>query len=128
MSYYAKNRLRARTINTEPTLTEQSMARDTDINIIVQKFRITGRVPGTQQQPMAGDFTNLPTDLRGFIETAKSIKDVRKQLPPQLREMPIEELLSLTPDKLTSILTPDTPTTTTTTATKNAPPPNEPKP
>lgn len=111
MSYYYNNRKRARTRNHMPSLTEQSMARDTDINIIVSKFRITGRVPASQQQPMAGDFTNLPTDLRGFIETAKSIKDVRRKLPKQLQEMPIEELLSLTPDKLTSILSPNTPET-----------------
>lgn len=103
---YYENRKRARTVNSQPTLTEQSMARDTDINIIVSKFRITGRVPAAQQQPMAGDFTNLPTDLRGFIESARTIKDVRKQLPPQLREMPVEELLALTPDKLASILSP----------------------
>lgn len=103
---YYENRKRARTINNEPTLTEQSMAKDTDINIIVSKFRITGRVPAAQHQPMAGDFTNLPTDLRGFIESARTIKDVRKKLPPQLREMPVEDLLALTPDKLTSILTP----------------------
>lgn len=109
MGYY-ENRKRAQTVNTEPTLTEQSMARDTDINIIVEKFRITGRVPGAQTEPMAGDFSELPDDLRGFIESAKSIKEVRRKLPPQLREMPIEELLALTPDKLTSILTPPAPT------------------
>lgn len=111
MSYYYQNRKRAQFKNTMPSLTEQSMARDTDINIIVQKFRITGRVPAAQQEPIAGDFTNLPTDLRGFIESARSIKDVRKQLPQQLRDMPIEDLLHLTPDKLTDILTPKPPAT-----------------
>ena len=109
MGSYYQNRKRAQTItdlNKTPSLTEQSLANDTDINIIVQKFRTTGRVPAAQNQPMAGDFTHLPTDLRGFIETAKSIKETRRQLPPQLRDMPMEELLTLTHDKLTHILTP----------------------
>lgn len=103
-SVYKRNRLRAQTTNTDPTLTEQSMAKDTDINIIVQKFRITGRVPGAQQTPIAGDFTNLPTDLREMIETSRDLKRRRAQLPPELREMPIEELLALTPDKLRETL------------------------
>jgi len=64
------------------------MARDTDLNIIVEKFKITGRVPSAQQQPIAGDFTNLPDDLRGFIETAKSIKDCRAKLPRNCGKCP----------------------------------------
>lgn len=106
MSFYAKNRLRARTVNTEPSLTEQSMAKDTDINIIVQKFRTTGRVPGSDTEPMSGDFTELPEDLRGFIECAKSMMDHRAKLPLELRHLPTDQLLNLQPDQLQNILTP----------------------
>lgn len=103
---YYENRKRARTINNKPTKTEQSGAAQTDINVIVKSFKITGRVPGASTEPMAGDFSELPTDLREMIETAKGIKEKRQGLPPQLRDMPIEELLALTPDKLANILTP----------------------
>jgi len=107
--YYQKNRLRAQTVNTEPTMTEQSGAAATDINLIVKSFKVTGRVPGATTAPIAGDFTGLPQDLRGMIETSRSIKAKRGNLPKALREMPIEELLTLTTDKLAAILAPPTP-------------------
>lgn len=106
MGVYQKNRLVARIRNIVPTKTEQSGARETDINVIIGKFKISGRVPAPAGDPIYGDFTTLPGDLRGMIEEAKSIKDRRTKLPPELRDMPIEELLSLTPDKLTTILSP----------------------
>lgn len=106
MSNYARNKARAITRNTEPTLTEQSMAKDTDINVIVGRFRITGRVPGAQGQPMSGDFTQMPDDLRGYIEAAKGMKKHWNGLPEKLRNLPMDKLLALTPTELTNILTP----------------------
>lgn len=106
MAVYQKNRLVARIRNIGPTKTEQSGAKDTDINVIIGKFKISGRVPAPAGDPIYGDFTTLPDDLRGMIEEAKSMKDRRAKLPPVLRDLPVEELLSLTPDKLSSILSP----------------------
>jgi len=108
--YYQMNRLRAQTKHVKPTRTDQSQAKDTDINVIVGKFLTNGVVPGNNAKPMSGDFTGLPSDLRGMIETSREMEKKRRQLPPALREMPIDELLALTPDKLTSILTPPAPT------------------
>lgn len=108
MSNYARNKERAITRNTDPSLTEQSMAKDTDINVIVGRFSITGRVPGAQGQPMSGDFTQMPDDLRGFIEAAKEMKEHRNRLPEQLRDLPMDKLLALTPSEITNILTPPT--------------------
>jgi len=105
MNYYT-NRKRARTINTTPTMTDQAGARETDINVIVGQFQISGMVPGATGEPMNGDFTNLPTDLREMIELARAMPDIRKALPDKLRDMSIQDLLQLTPDKLTEILTP----------------------
>lgn len=115
MGFYYNNRQRARTFNNEPSLTDQSGAKDTDINIIVQKFKITGTVPGAQGQPMGGDFTQFPTDLRDLIHTARDLNAHRQRLPAKLRNIPLEELLALTPEQLNNILTPP------------APPPAEPK-
>lgn len=90
----------------EPTLTDQSQANDTDINVIVKRYGIHGQLPGAATPPMFGDFTQLPTDLRAMIEMARSLEERRADLPQQLREMPIEHILALQPDELTAILTP----------------------
>lgn len=103
---YLERREATRTRTTMPTRTDQSGAKDTDINVIVGRFLKTGMVPGAQGQAMGGDFTNLPLDLRAYIETARSLDKIRTRLPKELREKPIEELLRLTTHELTTILTP----------------------
>jgi len=105
MGYY-QNRQRARTQNNEPTMTDQSQAKDTDINVIVNQFMKTGQAPGAATQPMYGDFTQLPNDLRGMIELNRSMKDKRASLPPQLKDLALEELLALTPEALEAKLKP----------------------
>jgi len=104
---YQKNRLKARTFSNKPTLTDQAGARDTDINVIVGQFMVHGQLPGNSKQPIQGaDFTNMPTDLRGFIELGKSIETNKQKLPPQLKGMSLEKILSLTPEELKTILAP----------------------
>lgn len=98
----------ARFINTEPTMTDQSAASQTDLNIIMTQFLKTGTSPSTSQ-PVYGDFSELPNNLRDAIEQARSVSRIRSQLPPQLREMPVEDILSLTPEQLGDILTPAQP-------------------
>lgn len=93
-------------INTEPSLTEQSLANETDINVIISRFAVSGTVPGAAGEPIYADFTQLPTDLRGFLETAQRLDQLRSSLPPALRSKPVEELLTLTPEQLKTILTP----------------------
>jgi len=94
------------THNNKPTLTDQSQAKDTDINIIVKRFGVTGKVPGADGQAMSGDFTNLPRDLREMIDRSRDITKLRSKLPAALKGKSVEELLTLTPDQLTNILTP----------------------
>lgn len=103
---HAERKAKGRTTNNEPTLTDQSMAKDTDINVIVGKFGVVGKVPGQTEPPMYGDFTTLPNDLRGFLDRAKSLESLRQKLPVQLRDKTPEELAALTPDELKNILTP----------------------
>lgn len=104
--YYQRNKLAAIFNNTMPTKTDQADAKNTDINIIVGQAAISGTVPGRNKEPIYADFSQLPTDLREMIETTRNIETLRKTLPPQLREKPIEELLTLTPDAIAQILTP----------------------
>jgi hypothetical protein len=105
----AAQRAKARTytdLEKDPTLTDQSQANDTNINVIVKRYGVHAQAPGGSTPPIYGDFTGLPTDLRGMIETARTINEQRERLPKALQDMPIEELLSLTNEQLTTILTP----------------------
>lgn len=111
MSYYEKNRLLARTVNKEPTLTDQSQAHETDINVIVGRFLKTGAAPGTAAQPMYGDFSRLPNGLREFIDQARSLEQHRAALPAALRDLPPEKLMTLTMEEAAAILQPPKPTT-----------------
>lgn len=106
--YYAENKLRARIFNNEPTMTDQSQANETDINVIVKRFGISGQVPQGNAQPMYGDFTMFPDNLRDMMHLARDLNERRAALPPQLKNMPIEQLLALTPEELTAILAPAT--------------------
>jgi hypothetical protein len=104
--YYYDNKKRSKTVNKKPSRTEQSMAKDTDINTIVQRFAQTGQAPGAPANPIWADFSELPTDLRGFIEMGRSIRQLTSKLPEQLRGIPHNELMSLTPDELQAKLNP----------------------
>jgi len=106
---YQINKWEARTRTTKPTLTDQAGARDTDINIIVGQFLQHGQMP-KGKEPIYGDFSNLPGDLRGFIEQGKRLNGLKNQLPDQLRELSVEALLALTPEELKNKLTPPEPT------------------
>ena len=111
--YYQKNRLRAQFKNTKPTKTEQSGAKETDINVIIRRHLVTNQAPGSSKPLLAGDFTQLPRDLRGFLEVANSVERLKAKLPDELKGKTTAELLALTPNELTSILAkPTTPPAT----------------
>jgi hypothetical protein len=93
------------TQNYEPTLTDQSQAANTDINIIVTQFLRTGQAP-QGANPIYADFTDLPEDLRGFIEMGRSMGTLRERLPPQLQKLNAQELFALTTEQINQILTP----------------------
>lgn len=110
MGYYT-NKANAVTRDTTPTKTDQAGADETNINVIVKRYGTTGTVPGPGRSPITGDFSDLPTDLREMLEASKSVERLRRSLPDTLREKPLEQLLTLTQDELTRILTPQQPNT-----------------
>jgi len=105
MDTYRANKARARFYNTQPSMTDQSQANDTDVNIIMKKYAVTGTAPGAPKAPMYIDMTNFPTTLRGVLEEGRKMGAYRRALPEQLRDKPIEELLMLTTEEIQTILT-----------------------
>lgn len=106
MSRYKTNKARAVYIETKPTLTDQSQASDTDINVIIARAKQGQMAPGAKTAPMYEDFASLPADLREAIEQANSVQRLRFKLPEALREKPVEELISLTAEQLKAIVDP----------------------
>lgn len=103
---YAINKKRAIYEDTSPTKTDQAAASSSDINIIVGQQLITGYAPGAPKPPMYDDFTNFPNDLREALENARGLTALRGRLPPQLSNKTLDELLRLTTEDITNILTP----------------------
>lgn len=108
---YHRNKAKAIYNNTEPSLTDQAAAKDTDINVIVKGFLTHGQAPGQTGSPMFDDFTQNPSDLREYIERARTLDEHRAKLPAQIRNLALEELLALTPETLRAKLTPVEPNT-----------------
>lgn len=106
MGVYYKNRERANIVNNEPTMTDQSGAAETDINVIVRNFMKHGEVEGAASEPIYGDFTELPNNLRDFMELARQARHIQQELPEQLRGIELEELFALTPQEIKAIIEP----------------------
>lgn len=117
MSTYAKNKLRAIYIDKTPTKTDQSAANTSDINIIIGQQLTTGYAPGAKKPPIYDDFTKFPQDLREALELTKEAQHMRRRLPPELQELPLDALMRLTARDLKNILEPKQP----------AQPPDKPK-
>lgn len=109
MSRWKTNRKNAVTWPDPVSQTDQSQARETDINVIVAKMGITGTVPGNAQEPMYADWTQFPVDLREYIETARTMESLMEKLPEQLKGKRVEELLAMTPQAMVELLKPATP-------------------
>lgn len=103
---YHEAKQAAKYISKKPTLTDQSAAAETDRNVIVHRFLKTGQAPGSFRDPMYADMTELPEDLRGYMDLARTLNTARSRLPEQLRNKSMEELMALTPETLKTILKP----------------------
>lgn len=106
--YYQANKIASKTRTTEPSLTDQSQAASTDVNVILKghKFGQPALGRGAAQAPAFEDYTNLPDDYRQAIELARQLPNTWGKLPPQLRNIPIDQLINKTPNELTAMLTP----------------------
>lgn len=105
-----ERRARGRTSNDGKSLADQSQADDTNINVILRKYGVTGVAQGVAGPPQYLDHTQLPEDLREAYEQIRSVGRLRDSLPDQLRAKPLEELNALTLEQLNTILHPPAPT------------------
>lgn len=66
------------------SLTIQSMAEDTDINVIMERFGVTGRMPEQTKPLMYGDFENI-YDFRTAQDAILRGREVFMDLPAKVR-------------------------------------------
>jgi len=116
---HEERRAKGRTKNDGKSLTDQSQANDTDINVIVKKYGVNAATRGTNAEPEYIDHTQRPKDLREAFEMAHRAQELKNDLPASLRNKTMEELTALTADQLNAILNPP--------ATPPATPPGETK-
>lgn len=69
----------------DPTLTQQQFKDDADINIIVERFGITGRVPENPRIPAYGDFTGI-SDYRTALHAIRDADEAFMALPGMVRK------------------------------------------
>ena len=72
--------------STEPSLAQQHMKEDADINNIVARFGITGELPVSQRVAQYGDFTGMSNDYHTSLNMVHAAHEAFYSLPAALRE------------------------------------------
>lgn len=68
----------------EPTLTQQSQKDEADINVIVKRFGVTGKVPLDIREPILVDF-DTPLDYRMMVDMIRDADEQFMKLPAAVR-------------------------------------------
>ena len=68
----------------DPSLAQQHMKDECDINVIVERFGVTGLLPQTPVSPQYGDFSGV-TDYHSALNQINATMDDFMALPAQLR-------------------------------------------
>lgn len=66
------------------SLTVQSMAEDADLNVMMARFGVTGKMPENPRIPSYGDFSDI-RDYRSALEAVTNASDAFMALPATLR-------------------------------------------
>lgn len=103
---YAENKERSKTLIIGNTVTDQSGAPGTDINVIVKKMQQTGSMPTGSKPPMWGaDLSEIPDNLRDMLEMSRNIEAHRNELPKELQGLSTAELINTPPKRLNDMMT-----------------------
>jgi len=68
----------------DPSLAQQHMKDECDINVIVERFGVTGRVPVTLIEPTYGDFSGV-SDYHTALNKIKAADEAFMALPAKIR-------------------------------------------
>jgi len=68
----------------DPSLAQQHMKDECDINIIVERFGVTGQLPVTPIEPSYGDFSGV-SDYHTALNKIKAADEAFMALPAKLR-------------------------------------------
>lgn len=66
------------------SLTVQSMTEDSDLNVLMKRYGITGKFPESPIVPSYGDFSEV-TDFRSALEAVESGRSAFMQYPAEFR-------------------------------------------
>lgn len=68
----------------DPSLAQQHFKDETDINVLLERFKVTGQMPQGVRLPSYGDFTGV-TDFRSAQEAVLNARNAFMDLPASLR-------------------------------------------
>jgi phage internal scaffolding protein len=68
----------------DPSLAQQHMKNECDINIIVERFGVTGQLPQTPLEPSYGDFSGV-TDYHTALNAIRASDEAFMALPAKIR-------------------------------------------
>lgn len=68
----------------DPSLAQQQFGMEVDINVMLERFGVTGQMPQGIRVPTYGDFTQV-TDFRSGLHVVMAARDEFMKLPAKLR-------------------------------------------
>lgn len=68
----------------DPTLTQQHFKDDVDINVLLERFKVTGVMPEGVRLPTYGDFTGV-NDFRTAAEAVRRASEAFMDVPASIR-------------------------------------------
>lgn len=69
----------------EEGLTQQQFKEDSDINVIVSRFGLTGELPDDFRPPVSGDFRGI-TNFHDALNAVRAAEESFMELPGELRK------------------------------------------
>lgn len=68
----------------EPSLAQQSFKDEVDINVLMERFKVTGQMPSGLRVPQFGDFSGV-TDFRSAAAAVLAAQEAFMALPAKVR-------------------------------------------
>lgn len=69
----------------DPSLAQQQFAEDADINVMLERFKVTGQLPVSATQAVFGDFTQVG-DFRTAMEKLRVAQESFMGIPFEIRQ------------------------------------------